>query len=515
MAKGDMIALSASTDDIDTTLQLVAFEVFQKLCIANGENLKIADFQNSLLIKSGAFVTPPLFGDLLTQAGTAATMIVDFVNIAKTHVYGRRTSEALFDTSGSVSSDNAGGQAMSPTTYVPSTSTDRTAGPLWYDWTKHPSKTDDMPPKAYIGCRYRGRAVLSGNPENPWQWYMSRQGDIHDWDYAQNDAQSAIAGQNSAAGLIGDSPIALIPFHDDYLIFAGTHSFHYMRGDPANQGTISALYEGSGIFGAFAHCFDKKGNLWCFGTAGLMMFANTGSGVTRPEIMSDRSWPDFYAETGADPETHRVTLGYDPRRDGIVIKVTLLQDGSNKDYWYDLTTNGLFPETYPKECGGYAMYNYKPADNEFADLIIGCKDGFVRTFEDTAKNDNIGDEEQAIESYVLMPVQALGADSDHNGKANSFTFILSGGAEGGAFNDSDAVSYEFHVADNAEELVEKVMDGDVAPFTGTLIGPGRRQRIRDKVSGGYLAVKLFNSTKDETWSIEFIGYESKSTGRIR
>jgi len=517
MAEGDLIELTDAAGDIDTSDQLVAFDAFQKLCVVNGANLKIADFQNDLLDLGAGneFTTPPLKGDLLTQATSGATMLVDFIDSTKRYIYGRRLEATAFTTTATISSDNAGGQTMDPATRTPAAVTNRTAGPLWYDWTKHPSKTTAMPDKAYIGCLYRGRAVLSGNPAYPWQWYMSRQADIFDWDYTSGDAQSAVAGQNSAAGKVGDEVKALIPFHDDYLIFAGASSFYYMRGDPANQGTISSLYEGGGIFGPRAYCFDRTGNLWVFSSAGLLKFPRTGDGVASPTSVSENTWPDFYDETGADPSTHRVVMGYDSRRNGVEIAVTLLATGLSTSYWYDLNTNGFFPESYPLACGALSMYRHDSNDNDYSDLLIGCKDGYIRHYVDTAKNDDVGSTDQLISSYVAMPVQQLGSDEDMKGKVNSLTFVLSGGATAGSFSDSDGVDYELHVGKDPETVSEDIRDGATALFSGTLTGPGRRQRVRDKVAGGYLGVKLSNSTVDETWSIEFIGFNVKPAGRIK
>jgi len=502
VAAGTMTELSAANGDIDCTDQLNMFEAFQKVFIVNGTNFKVADFVNTKLTHS-ALTTAHAKGDVLTQATSAATMIVDFTNTAKTTTYG-------FVTSGTFNTSNAITGSGSGTGFTPSAVT---ANPHWYDWTVYPGgASGTMPDIAYLGCLYRGRCVTSGNTNYPHQWYMSKIGDPWDWAYSSTDPLTAVAGSSADAGEIGDIIRALIPYKDDYLIFGCASTIWVLTGDPAAGGEIDEVDLTVGMFGANSWCFDGEGNLYFFGTGGIYKIP---LGFRNVENLTEISLPNLVSDEDADPSTHRIIMEYDRKRHGILICITKLSDGSNSNYWYDLNLKGFYPEDYPDECGSYSLFYYAAIDNDYADLLVGSKDGYIRKFDETAKDDDIGGSDQAISSYTVWPIQHLTEDNDKEGKLTSLTIELSGGASGGTFSDTDGVSYEIHVGKDAETVIEDIKDGATAFTSGTLSGTGRKARIRTKVRGAWLGIKFYNSTATETWAVNKIFGDIKEAGKIR
>jgi hypothetical protein len=252
VAAGTMTELVAANGDIDTTDQLNMFEAYQKVFIVNGTNLKIADFVNTKLTIT-ALTTAPTRGSTVTQLTSNATMVVDFVNAAKTEIYGKTTSGTFVTTAGYTLS----GGGMDPETRVPSAVAQATTTPHWYDYTVYPGgSSGSLPDIAYLGVLYRGRIVLSGNTDYPHQWYMSRQSNPYDYAYVANDAQSPVAGGNADAGEIGDIVRCLIAYKDDYLIFGCSNSIWVLRGDPAAGGSLDEVDLTVGIFGANSWCYD-------------------------------------------------------------------------------------------------------------------------------------------------------------------------------------------------------------------------------------------------------------------
>jgi hypothetical protein len=212
-------------------------------------------------------------------------------------------------------------------------------------------------------------------------------------------------------------------------------------------------------------------------------------------------------------------MGYDRKRLGIVITITKLSDGTNKNYWYDLRTKGFFPETYPTSSGAYSVFNYQANDPDYADLLVGCKDGYIRRFSDSLKSDNttadaIDVGTTAINSYCSI-VTPLGNTEDLEGKLNSLTITTAGGASGGDFSDTDSVNYELHRGNNGETVLENITDGATAQETGSIVTTGRQNRIRKKVRGAYLGIKLYNSTVDKTWAVEKLTGEVVPVGRVK
>ncbi len=496
---------------VDTSDNLNMFSGLQKAFIVNGTNFKIVDFSNTKITLSSAWTTAPTRGTTLTGGDSGATMVVDFVNATKTIVYGYTTS-GTFAVNGELEVITGGG-ALPDTRWATAVAEASTA-PHGYDWTVYPGgSSGSLPAKAYLGAWYRGRVVLSGNPNDPHQWYMGRQLNPFDFAYIANDAQTPVAGANADAGKVGDIVRALIPFHDDFMIFGCASSMHYLQGDPAAGGELHSIDDFSGIFGAQSWCFDKIGNLYLFGDDGVSRIKR---GTTFVENLSGFNLPNLLGDEAADPTTHRVVLGYDKRRDGITIAITLLDTGGNSDYFYDIKGKGFFKENYPNECGVYSLLYYPSNDESNADLLFGCKDGYIRKFDDTSKDDNKGATNQLISSYVLMPIKDLDEeDDDGQGRLNSATIALSGGASDGAHSDSDGVTVDFHVRDSAETLVEAVKDGDTPLITRTFTGPGRQKRIRGKARGKWLGVLLKNSTATKSWSLSKLSINSKLAGRIK
>ena len=517
VAAGTMTELDTSGGAIDTSDQLNMFEAFQKVFVVNGTNLKVADFVNYKL--STADIRPndvtnvaPIKGTVLTGGTTGAKMLVDYCDATNgaALVYGYVISGTFDDDDEVVTGTNASGTVTAVSFTLDAAPA---ANPHWYDWTVFNNDTayGTMPAKAYLGCLYRGRCVLAGNANYPHQWYMSKTADPFNWVYASTDPLSAVAGNNADAGEIGDIIRALVPYKDEYLLFGCASSLWMLTGDPAGGGVITEIDLTVGMFGANSWCFDGDGNLYFWGTGGIY---KSPLGFRSVENLTEIHLPDLLADEDVNSTTHRITMGYDIKRHGIVICITKLSDGTNSNYWYDLKLKGFFPETYPEECGAYSQYYYSANDNDYADLLVGCKDGYIRKF-DNDKDDDIGGSDEAINSYAVWPIQHLSEDNDKQGKLTSLTIECAGGAAGGAFDDTDGVSYDIHVADDAETLIEDIRDGATPIATGTLTGTGRKARIRTKLRGAWLGIKFYNSTSTETWAINRVFATIQEAGRIK
>lgn len=498
---GTMAELSAANGDIDTSEPLTIVEAYQKAFIANTTNLKVADFVNTKLTHS-ALTTAHARGDILTQATSAATMVVDFTNTAKTATYGYVTS-GTFNTTDEVSGSGTG-TAFTPTAV--------TSQPHWYDWTVYPGgASGSMPASAYLVCRYRGRLVLSGNPNYPHQWYMSKVGDPWDWLYSATDPLTAVAGNNTDAGEIGDIVRCLIPYGDDFLVFGCANSVHILDGDPASGGSIDELSDTTGIYSWTSWCRDDDGNLYFYGRNGIYLMQG---GRSRPTNISKAHLPQLASDWAINPSTHRVVMAYDNDRRGILIFKTTIADGTCTGYFYSLETEGFYPITLQTQCGVFNSFDYNsdtPADRS---LLLGSDDGYIRGFLDSAKDDDTGDSDTAISSYFGI-VEKITEDDDKVGLLSSLTVVMAGGASGGDFSDSDGCSYEYHKADDAETVLEDLKDGAPAFTTGTLSGTGRKSRIRKRMRAAWLALKFYNSTAAETFGINRIFGIISQKGRIK
>ena len=240
----------------------------------------------------------------------------------------------------------------------------------------------------------------------------------------------------------------------------------------------------------------------------------------------------------------------------------MLTTGVNSNYFYSFKTEGFYPESYPEECGPYSLFYYDANDTTYADLLVGCKDGYIRKYLSTAKDDDIGVTNEAISSYVTYPITPL-SELDAEGKLTELVFDLAGGGSGGDFLDTDELTYSLYTGDDAETVLEKmkattawtdgagdyaigdlvtyggleyicivvhtpasgaatheepdtnIIDWNLAAFTiGTVTGVGRKNKLRPRMRGAFMGLKLYNSTDSETWAINRVLYNVKKAGQV-
>ena len=532
VAAGEMVELDTSSGAIDTTDQLNVFEAYQKAFVVNGAKLKVADFGSTKITVTALTDNRcPAKGDILTQdqgGGNLAHMVVDFVNAARTNIYGYAYyagSATAFNTTVDISSSDATG-SMDPNPIPNANISAVTAPPHWYDWTAYPDVTVDsvvtsygsLPNKAYLGCLYNGRPVLSGNPEAPNQWYMSRQTNPWDWAYIANDAGSPVFGGNADLGELGDVIRCLAPYKDDYLIFGCANSVWVMFGDPTAGGALREVSLTTGIFGANAFCWDNNNRFYFWGNNGLYRTDIPGA----PQCISQFKLPRLVKDEAAGPLTHRVTLTYDADRHGILVGITVLSSGVNSNYWYDLNAldeqeiGGFFPETYPNDCGIFSAIYYDSNAPSLKGLVLGNADGYIRTFDDTVKNDVVGAVSNAIDSYVCLGPMAMSGVPRREGVLSGVDLTVAGGGSDETYHlNSNDVDFKIYTARTSEQVLEFMAANTNPNFAGTFTGPGnlRGSTRRQTVRNAYLGVRLQNDTVGETWAFEDLHVHLKNSGR--
>jgi len=487
------------------------------------------------------------------EATVAAAMTVEGTDADKLHTWGRVTA-GIFDTVNDVNSDGTGDDGVVPDAV-------NNKPPVWYDWTQYATTkalSTDIPAKAYLITTYRGRLVLSGNPIYPNQWYMSYVANPFNYTYGEDTPMSAVAGNNADAGQCPGIPRALISFHDDYLIFGCASTVWVLRGDPVAGGSLDNLSDDTGIFGANSYCFDENRNLYFWGTGGIYKLAQDFSNL---DCISKVALPDLINDEAADPSTHTITMCYDRKRYGVVITVTKITDGTNSNYFYSLKTGGFYPESCPEQCGVYSMIYYAANSTALAELLLGSMDGYIRVFKESAKDDDIGLTNEAIVSYMTYPITPL-SEIDTEGKLTELVLDLSGGGAGGDFSDTDGLTYSLYTGDDAETVLEKMKattawtdatnyvignlvtyggleyicivahlsatgaatheepntnttDWSLAAFTiGSITGSGRKNKLRPRMRGAFMGLKLSNSADTQTWAVNRVLYDTKPAGKV-
>ena len=509
---GTMAELVAANDDIATHLPLVMFEAYQKAFIFNKTKLRVADFINTKITTADLGLNPPDRGNILTGGTSGATMIVDYITSladdAACIIYGHRTSTATFQNSETVTGTDDDNNSISFTTNAA-----ETTPPHWYAYTVYGGDTSfgTLPDQATLGCNYRGRIVLAGDSDYPHQWYMSRQGNPWDLNYAATDAQSPVAGNNADVGEVGDIITALVPYKDDYLVIGCAGSMWLLIGDPMEGGSLGELDLTTGMYGAYSWCFDGTGNLYFWGTNGIYVVSIPGGA---PKCISEIRLPNLVKDEAVTEDTYRIVMEYDRRRAGLLIFITKLADGSNSNYWYDLRTGGFFPESYPDECGVFSACHYQATNPVYRDLMLGCKDGYVRFFDDSAKDDDAGASgNTAINSYVKFGPIPISPDSDKQGKLSGLNLVTAGD---GATNSND-VNFKVFVENSGAKTMQKLIANTNPNLGGTFKAHGKQPgaKRKQKIKGTYLGVSLDNTASTETWGFEKLTGTITPAGRTR
>lgn len=513
---GTQAELTAANGTIDTNKPLTVVEAFEKVFVANGTNLKVADFGNVKLhttdVKPSGKVAP-LHDDVLTGGTSGAEMVVDYITAldGDTYVYGKRITAAIFASADVVTGTNAGGDVsftLDAAEVLP---------PHWYDWTVYGNSSTYgvMPEQANKVFRYQGRVGLVSDKNYPHQWYLPRQNNPWDWNYVALDAQSPVAGEDAEAGQAGDIVVTAIPYSNDYLIFACANSLQYVIGNPAEGGAMLDLDTKTGILGMWSYCWDNKDNLYILATTGLLRIPK---GFGAPENLTEISYPDFIKDLAYDSSLHRITIGYNRKRHGIKIAKTTLVDGVNSGWWYDLKTEGLFPESYVDAgCGIFSMFHYEAVDPDYNVLLFGCNDGYLRFSDEDSKSDIKADgTNQAIDSYITFGPIKLGAEN-REGKVNSIVGILTGGLTGDNQTDSDDVTYKLWAGLSADEIVGKLNANTSPNVAGIIKAPGRWRGAHKKqtIRGVYTGIRIGNDTAEEIWGLERLLVGVSPGGRVK
>jgi len=291
-----------------------------------------------------------------------------------------------------------------------------------------------------------------------------------------------------------------------------------MFGDPRHGGAIRELSLTTGIFGAQSYCWDNNNNFYFWGNNGLYKTTIPGN----PRCISQFKLPRIVKTEAASPITHRVTLLYDNDRHGILVAITVLATGANSNYWYDLNAldeqeiGGFFPESYPTACSIYSGVYYDSNTAAQKSLVLGCMDGYIRYFDDTVKNDVVGEQENAIESYACIGPMPMSGVPQRNGTLSGIDLTVAGGGiSGGSQADSDDVDFRVFTARTSSKVIELANANSTPDFAGTFAGPGsvRGATRRQTVRNAHMSIRLQNTTAGESWAFEDLYVHLKDSGR--
>jgi len=349
-----------------------------------------------------------------------------------------------------------------------------------------------------LGCPlieiFRDRIVLGGDPENDGVWYMSYQGAPDNWNYEaynETDVQRPFAGTSTdiESGQLPMPLTAIVAASEDYLLLASESEIYLMRGDPAQGGTQANISRSIGIGNKMAWCRTPDGRVVFLSRDGI--YAVHPMERNAVPISRDKLPKDLI---GAVSNTNNVVcMEYDVFGQGIHLFLTPknINFGTADHWWFDWEQQAFFPVRL--------TYTHNPwtivFDAKGNRVLLGCEDGYVRTFQDGVTSDDGTD----ITSRVTIGPIRLGFNGVSEGVLNDLHVVLD--------NDSGDAELTVHAGSTAENAFEAASSYDYTLSAG-------RNMLRPRVRGNTVFLKVSDSSGSR-WALDSMSAVIHEAGRIR
>jgi hypothetical protein len=339
-------------------------------------------------------------------------------------------------------------------------------------------------------CTWRSRLLLSGLIRDPLNVFMSAVGDAHNWDYAplNPSVTDAVALNLAPQGKTPDPVTCLIPYSDDVLIIGCDHSVYLFRGDPLAGGQKDLVTDAVGMAWGKPYCRDPFGNIWFFSNRTGIYKLTPGS---QPERMSGPIEPMVRA---VDTGSYGVRMLYDDRFQLIHVFVTPLElAGDTTHFVYELRAGAWWTDTFRNKLHNpLTVASLDGNRDEDRIPLLGCYDGYVRTFDKNA----VKDDGYPIDSEVLIGPM-LSKDSDD---------LLLKEMQAILGEDSGDVEWEVYTGRTAEEAFSS------DPIhTGTW-NSGRNTVPYARAAGHAIYLRIVSTNR---WAIEQVRFVMSPRGMVR
>lgn len=428
------------------------------------ESVVIAVANGSLFEMTDDYITTP--------ASAADVLVTDLYNIQSVHAYNR-----VFFVDGTNS-----------VVYNLATNTAAT-------WT---ATAGTLPASTRLIALYHGRIVLSGQQSDPHNWHMSAVGDAFDWDTAPSTITETIAvsGNSNQAGLVEDIVTGLAPFGDDVLVIGCDSSIWQMTGDPGAGGFLDRISDTTGMTFGKAWAKDPNGNLYFMGVNGVYIMAVDTSGASSlPQLLTQNRLDERFRNL--DHEKVRVLMDWDFIHHGLIIHVVDTTDATavHESYFYDVRSDGWWPEAYPAAFGPTSILAYDGLGADDTAMLLGCRDGYIRKLDPAATSDD----GTAITTRCRYPM-LLDAGLNKEFVLQEIAVVMGSG--------SADTTLKIYASGTPEETLAQT-----TPALSRVCKPGRNVAVRQRVRGN--AIQLEMTSTSGRWAFESMSISVKAAGKAR
>lgn len=359
-------------------------------------------------------------------------------------------------------------------------------------WANQAGQVGKMPAGCPLVAVYRDRLVLGGAEVNPNVFYMARVGNPYDWNYGASDLDPAraVAGTASDGNTLGEPLTAIIAASNDYLLFGCENSLWILRGDAAYGGQMGNLSRIVGIVSRGAWCWGPEGQVIFLSRHGVYELPPGANAFPQP--ISRQVLPRELLDV--DPLAYTVTMSYDARDEGVHIYLTPTQAGLTVQHWWmDWPQRSFWPTTLHPNHEPTALVASREAGLGASDVLLGCRDGYIRRFSDGATTDD----GVTVTSWIDLGPVPLGGGYYEGVVTELFATLA---------QDSGPLSWQVRVADTPEESLSAAVF-DSGDWTA-----GLNYKSRPRARGAAMTLRL---TSQSAWEIEDIQAQVKSVGRLR
>jgi hypothetical protein len=346
---------------------------------------------------------------------------------------------------------------------------------------------------------YRDRIFLAGADHI---WFCSRQGDPADWALAgdMSDTGRASAGQIGRAGEIGEPITAMVPVGDRGLLFATANTLWILRGDPID-GSMTQLSSEIGIIAPGAWAESSDGTIAFLSNDGVYLVNNNGD---RPTRWSEEKIPGELRNVST---SSRISMAYDVLGRGYHLFITP-SSGLGSHWWLDLENKALWPVRFQTAHQPVSASRIRGSSG-LSEVILGCKDGYLRKFSDAATTDD----GTAITSHVLIGPFRLSVGDAADAMLKEIYGTLA--------DNAGSVTWRIVMGDSAEAVADAGVAGITASLAGTSIvgvaasgtwAENRNKVVHVRARGPWAVIWLSSAA---SWAYEAITVVINQLGRLR
>jgi len=297
---------------------------------------------------------------------------------------------------------------------------------------------ENAPTNQPLICVYQERLLLSGADH---MFYMCGQADDTKWDAGADmgNVGRAVMGYVGDSGKIGEQILATHTWHDRAVIMGTADSVWAIYGNlAAGNGEKRNVSPHVGILSPRAMCVTPNGMVLFLARNGLQIWQIGSQG--HPEPFSKHKVPESLLDV--DTTTTDVIMQYDHRSNGVHLFLTPAS-GVGSHWWIDLENRALWPMKIHEDNQPLAAETISVGG--YSDVILGCKDGYLRRFSDSVSTDD----GETLHSHLLIGPFHLGREDGFDGMIKEIVSAMA--------DNSGDVKYRIITADTAEDAVDEAV----------------------------------------------------------